>query len=369
MSTNATLEFLDEGLPAPPLFNSQHDLGSSSASAEVSQPIAALSSNSSTSPVAAATDDVLETGTAALGPHWFTSSSSVMEVETRTERMARLQREVAEMQHDAVGGNDELLALGSLSQRLSSLSKGCSGREQRALSATIAGEVMKQSKQQSQVQGEQEISSSSAVSPAELTSSLSSRISALENSLGFSAASALLSAPLSSSAAASFSFSSSSSPHFSVISRMNNIETALSRLDKKSIEEAEARYKILRSDLKNLSLSSTSSSNKNSSSSSSTATSTSNQPEDIAMLRSLHASISSLDSIQSCLPDIVRQLEAMEGLRKDAASFDDRLFAIESENEKTARLASSLEKALVNVEEGWKESLITFQENIEVLDR
>ena len=152
---------------------------------------------------------------------------------------------------------------------------------------------------------------------------------------------------------------SSSSTSKSLLERLHDAEHLTKHVDMKEVDKLASKAKVVRSDLEAAArarqkLASSSSSRIN--------------DEDARTLTALHNHLMELEGISTYLPAMTVRLSELATLHSNAAEFGERLNLCEEAVTRSEKMLDSVEVALKNMEEGWKDNMKIVESNVNMLD-
>mmetsp|Transcript_20070 Transcript_20070/g.30766 ORF Transcript_20070/g.30766 Transcript_20070/m.30766 type:complete len:361 (+) Transcript_20070:70-1152(+) len=293
-----------------------------------------------------------------------TSSSTVNSVsEAPMQRLVRLKREVAELEMDlnknnvkvsgsesnAKANNAEMMRLArSLANRLDTFSTSGDGpasanvlstQQQRDLTL-----ILQNSLKELQNRSDASLSSSSSLpgggavsdgSPASVNlTGLEARLAQIERAVGST---------------------DIATNNLSLAERLAKAEKMIDRVDTKALDAAAARARIIKSDLE-------------AASKAKAKISASSSSEDTKTIAKLYEQMIRLDDLSAQLPVLVQRMKQLSTLHQQAATFANRLTAVEDAVADAERMLGSVEASLEKVEAGSVKNLQVIESNISILD-
>lgn len=290
--------------------------------------------------------------------------------ETTAERLARLQREVAELEQDLTSDSTTKAAEGEggdgghaagFMDMVSALKTRIEAQAGVAASAKNQ-EEMTRSIQQHLQDWEAKKTSSAAGSTASKTGpSEAAVVYELYGGVGVSASTS--SAPsweermLQVEGIVGAGGSSSPKNKQSLLSRLEEMEGFLQQLDPKALEQASARAKVIRSDLEAASKAR-----------SKLASAATFRKEDAKIISSLHDQMTQLEGLSGHLPALVARLQQLASLHAQSSSFSVRLAQNEKQVVQLQTLLKHLEDSATKVEAGVVENVTIIGKNMQQLD-
>ena len=292
--------------------------------------------------------------------------------ETTTQRLARLQREVAELEQDLtsdwttkaveVGGGDGGHAAGIMDM-VSALKMRIEAQVGVAASAKNQEEMTRSIQHHLQEWETKKTSSAAGATASETgSSSEAAVVYELYGGVGVSNA-ATSSAPsweermLQVESIVGAGGSSASKNNQSLLSRLEEMEGFLKQLDPKALEQASARAKVIRSDLEAASKA------RNKLASAATF-----RKEDAKTISTLHDQMTQLEGLSGHLPALVARLQQLASLHAQSSSFSVRLAQNEKQVVQLQTLLKQLEGSVTKVEAGMVENVIIIDKNMQQLD-
>ena len=143
--------------------------------------------------------------------------------------------------------------------------------------------------------------------------------------------------------------------NLSLAERLTKAEKMIDRVDIKALDAAAARAKIIKSDLE-------------AASKAKTKLSASSSSEDTKTIAKLYDQMTRLDDLSTQLPIVVQRMKQLSTLHQQAATFANRLTAVENATADAERMLGIVEASLEKVETGSVQNLQVIESNISILD-
>uniref|UniRef100_A0A7S1GHI5 Uncharacterized protein n=1 Tax=Cyclophora tenuis TaxID=216820 RepID=A0A7S1GHI5_CYCTE len=289
--------------------------------------IAGHSSSSNGGVVVDDDDDVLDTGDPALAPSDAIKIFSTSN-ESPQERLLRLQRELAELEQDLKTDDVANLAaqisshlnvgLRPRDDLIKLMDKHMEQQQQKVTSGATEGTVV------------YELYGGQTPSSASSSSSIEERILKLEQAVGGTASTSLS-------------------------ERVQEMESKIQRVDKKSIEEASTRAKVIRSDLE-------------AASKARSKLTTTTSSADSKIISELYTQLQQLEGVSGHLPALTHRLQQLAHLHVQGANFAGRLGSAESSLATIQGTLGSVEASLSKLEDTMAESVKVMDANLKKLE-
>jgi hypothetical protein len=287
------------------------------------------------------------------------NSRGSLQPETPLERLARLQRELAELEQSVTGGNGPLSdtdtdaavdqddwnrTVSDLQTRLQQTRHAYQWpQQQEQLTAALERAVQQGGSSPAAVPA---ASATTTQPPTSTTAALEERMRRLEVAVGSNSTN---------------SSTTSMTPSWS--ERLRVMESQVSKLDSHQLQVAVNRSKVIRQDLEAASKAR----NKLLSASSRTGSSA-NQSTDAQKIQDLYRAHSDLQGMAQHLAPLAQRLAVLSHYHQDQATWACRLRAVEETAQKMAENLASLEGAVDKVAEGWTVNAAHMESNMKALD-
>ena len=270
--------------------------------------------------------------------------------ETPTERLARLQQEVAELEQDLSTGaaSEETPAVMELLSDLKSRLQVQAGVASSAKNQAEMTLSIQQNLKQWEAQKEKSAAPAGGKDEAGLVYELYGGVGVPSASAAPSVEERLLQVE---------SLVGTSSGKESLLKRLEEMETFMKSLDAKGLEQASAKAKVIRSDLEAASKA------RNKLASAATF-----RKEDAKTISSLYDQMTQLEGLSDHLPALVARLQQLATLHAQSSTFSVRLTQSEKEVVQLQALVKELEGAVTKVEAGMVENVKVIEKNMQQLD-